>query len=128
MALPQVPEEKAYGAVQEEAALEAAAPPPIEETPVQADAASEEAVAQVAQQAMTEQQAPTQSQGYTVKNPYMLLPASMNFRGYGANGERIKTPVERQYDAGLLWDVLASDSNAPEITRTIARGLMGKKK
>ncbi len=75
MALPQVPEEKAYGAVQEEAALEAAAPPPIEETPVQADAASEEAVAQVAQQAMTEQQAPTQSQGYTVKNPYMQLQA-----------------------------------------------------
>ena len=125
MALPQAPEEKAYGAVQEEAALEAAAPPPIEETPAQADVASEEAVVQSAQQAMPKQQASTQSQGYTVKNPYMLMPARMNMGRY-VDGQRAKTVSERQYDAGLLWDVLANDSHVDPLVRSIAKSLMGK--
>lgn len=127
MALPKAPEEKAYGAVQEEEALEAAAPPPIEESPAEADAASQEAVVEAAQQVMPEQQAPSQAQGYTVKNPYMLLPPRMNLGQY-ANGQRTKTPVERQYDVGLLWDVLASDAQAPELTRMVARKLMEVKK
>jgi hypothetical protein len=125
MALPQVPEEKAYGAVQEEAALEAAAPPPIEETPVQADAASEEAVAQVAQQAMTEQQAPTQSQGYTVKNPYMLLPARMNMSGF--TGDTRKTRLVANRDMSMFWDLLASDPQSDRTVRVIAKALKGGK-
>lgn len=59
-------------------------------------------------------------QGYTVRNPAMLIPASMNFPN------RAKTVVERNYDAGLLWQVLAGDSKADPLTRIIANALMGK--
>jgi hypothetical protein len=69
-------------------------------------------VAQGAQQPMAGQQ------GMTIRNPYMLLPASMNFP------DRQATPVERRYRAGLLWDVLAADPNASEMTRMIARSLL----
>ena len=59
-------------------------------------------------------------QGTTIRNPYMLLPATMNFPN------RSKTVVERNYDAGLLWQVLASDSRADPLVRTIANSLLGK--
>jgi hypothetical protein len=71
-------------------------------------------VAQGAQQPMGGQQ------GYTVRNPAMLIPASMNYPN------RAKTMVERNYDAGLLWQVLAGDSKADPLTRIIANALMGK--
>ncbi len=60
-----------------------------------------------------------QQPAVTIKNPYMLLPPTLNFPQL-----RQKTPVERQYDAGVLWDVLASDPQASELTRMIARSLM----
>lgn len=61
---------------------------------------------------------PAQQQGYTVRNPAMLIPASMNYPQQQA------TPIERRYRAGLLWEVLASDPNASEMTRMIARSLL----
>lgn len=131
MALPSVPQEREQGAVQETEALAAAAPPPIEPTPTEADVASEGAVAQAAQQAMgigaepddmgVKTSAP--QQWYTVKNPYMLLPARMNYANFQQGPQ--KTQVERNYDVGLLWEVLASDPQADPTTRMIARSLMG---
>lgn len=61
---------------------------------------------------------PAQQQGYTVRNPAMLIPATMNYPQQQA------TPIERRYRAGLLWEVLASDPNASEMTRMIARSLL----
>lgn len=59
--------------------------------------------------------------GFTVKNPYMLLPPMVNF----PQMNRGKTAVEQQYDAGLLWEVLANDPNADPTIRNIARRLLG---
>ena len=44
--------------------------------------------------------------GVTIKNPYQLLPASLNFPQTRTN----KTPVEVSYDAGLLFDMLGRES------------------
>jgi hypothetical protein len=52
-------------------------------------------------------------------NPIQRLPASLLYAPRG------KTPVQQQYDVGLLWDVLAQQSNDPMI-RSIARTLTGK--
>lgn len=41
----------------------------------------------------------------TISNPYMMLPAQMNFPML-----RQKTPVEQQYDAGLLFQMLGQSS------------------
>lgn len=38
---------------------------------------------------------------------------------------RQKTPIEKQYDAGMLWEVLAADPTASRTIRTIARELKG---
>jgi hypothetical protein len=128
MALPSVPEEREQGAAQAGESLAATAPPPLEATPTEQDEQAlrniTQGVEQAAQQPMPEQQ----QQGYTIKNPYMLLPPNMNFGSFGAGGQRTKTPVERRYDVGLLWEVLANDPQAPEITRIVARQLMGAKK
>lgn len=64
------------------------------------------------------QQPAAAQQGYTVRNPAMLIPATMNYPQQQA------TPIERRYRAGLLWEVLASDPNASEMTRMIARSLL----
>jgi len=124
MALPSAPIEPEQGAVQEQEALEAMAPPPIEPTPTQADAAVMQAVAQNAVPAQPA--APVQQPGYTVKNPYTLMPPGVNFRGVGTTTPKAK--VQRAYDIGLFWQVLASDPNASELTRFVARGLTGKKR
>lgn len=67
-------------------------------------------------------QQPMGQEDYTVRNPYMLLPASMNFP------PRAKTPIEQRYSAGLLWEVLASDPQSSDLTRMIARSLLGADK
>lgn len=110
MALPTVPEERDYGAVQEQERLEAAAPAPIEATPEQMDVASEGAVAQVAQQYGTgaePDEFAQQPQGYTVKNPYMLMPYQM-WKDKITSGERTKTPTEADYDVGTMFRVLGA--------------------
>lgn len=126
MALPSAPQEREQGAVQAQEALEATAPPPLEPTPAQADVASQEAVVQSAQQAVMGNEAePDMPQsapaGYTVKNPYMLLPSRVLYGNF--NRETVKTPVEKNYSAGLLWDALAQDSSASPIVRQIAQAL-----
>lgn len=131
MALPNVPEERAYGTVQEQEQLEAAAPAPIEASPEQMDTVAQEAVMQTAQEAMGTGaepddmgiKNPPSQDGYTVRNPYMLLPARMNYANFQQTPQ--KTQVERNYDVGLLWEVLASDPQADPTTRMIARSLMG---
>lgn len=124
MALPSAPLEPEQGAVQEQEVLESMAPPPIEPTPTEADEAALSGVVQPPAVAPPVQQAA--QPGYTVKNPYTLLPPGVNFRGIGASAPKSK--VERAYDIGLLWQVLAADPNASELTRFVARGLTGKKK
>lgn len=126
MALPSVPEEKEQGAVQEEEALMAAAPPPLEPTPVQADEAAMAAAVPPAPAEQPAQQAPPAQPGYTVKNPYMLLPPRANLAKF--NGPTPKSAVERAYDIGLFWQVLASDPRASNLTRMVARGLTGRKR
>jgi len=128
MALPSTPIEPEQGAVQKQEALEASAPPPIEPTPAQADEAvmqgvvQNAAVVQPGQQAVAEQQAaPAMQPGYTVKNPYTLMPARINFRGIGR--QTPKSQVERNYDAGLLFEVLGRTSPA---MRIISEELLGK--
>jgi len=92
-----VPKEKP-AATPEEIAQQAAAPP--EETP-----------------AAQPQQAPPE--GFTVRNPYMLLPPTVNFAPQG------KSTAEQNYDVGMLWDVLANSPNSDPIMKTIARRLIG---
>lgn len=127
MPLPQAPEEREQGAVQAQEALEAAAPPPLEESPAAADEqVVEAAIAQAGDVAPPAQQAAPTQRGYVVKNPYTLLPPAANYRGVGGNMPKSK--VQRRYDIGLFWQVLASDPNASPLTRTVARSLVGKKR
>lgn len=42
------------------------------------------------------------------------------------NPQQMRTPVERAYSAGMLWDVLAQDPNASPIVRIIAKELKGQ--
>jgi hypothetical protein len=68
-----------------------------------------------------EAQATGEPEYFTVQNPYMLLPASINFPQQNPQ----KTPVERDYDVGLLWNVLADSSSTNQSIRTIAKRLLG---
>lgn len=120
-----VPEEREQGAVQEQEAIEATAPPPIEPTPTQADEAAMAAVSSNAPVAATGNAPIQETTGYTVKNPYTLMPARVNM---GQVAGTPKSQVERSYDIGRFWAVLASDPRASEITRYVARSLIGKVK
>ena len=79
---------------------------------------------QIAQQAAAPpEEAPPEEapqEGFTVRNPYMLLPPAMNF------AQPRKTQAERNYDVGMLWEVLAEDPRADDLTRMIARSLTGR--
>jgi hypothetical protein len=123
MAIVPVPTEKEQGATQQEEQLAATAPPPLEPTPTQADEAALANVAQSAAVAQPAQQAaPTQqSVGYTVKNPYTLLPPTVNFSK--VNGERPKSSAEQNYDIGTLFDILGSRD---PFMKRIADELMGR--
>jgi hypothetical protein len=123
MALPSVQQELDQGAVQATEQLAAGAPPPLEPTPTQADEAALAAVSQSAPVSGTGNMPQT---GYTVKNPYTLMPAAVNMRGAGLSTP--KSQVERSYDIGRFWQVLASDPRASELTRFVARSLVGGKK
>jgi hypothetical protein len=115
--------------VQEQEQLAAGAPPPLEPTPTQADEATLASVAQTATVAPPAQQDVSGQQpstGYTVKNPYTLMPSSVNMAG--ANLSTPKSKVERSYDIGRFWQVLASDPNASELTRMVAKSLTGQRK
>jgi hypothetical protein len=68
------------------------------------------------------QQAAPQQQYVTIKNPYMLLPPSINFPQ-----QRQKTPVEQNYDMAMFWEVLASDNRQDPTIREIANSIAGKK-
>lgn len=89
-------------ATPEEIAQEAAAPPE-EAPPVEAATAP-----------------PPEVQGFTVRNPYMLLPPTINL------GQRQLTTAEKDYNVGLLWQALASDPRAPALTKAIAQYFAGE--
>jgi hypothetical protein len=55
----------------------------------------------------------------TFKNPYMLLPPGINFPEQAA-----KTQVERDYDMGLFWQILAEDAQNDPRIQEVARTLM----
>lgn len=118
MATPvQAVNEPEYGAIQQQQQNEEAQAI----TQAQGDA-QDMAVAQAAQPPQPEQQeAPAQSgPGYTtIKNPYMLLPPTVNFPQQNPQ----KTPVERNYDAGLLFEVMG---NSSLVFRAAAKELLGK--
>jgi hypothetical protein len=99
--------EPEYGAKQEQQATAQANPMPKGDTKVDIKAPS-------AAQPM-QQQAP---QG----NPLMKLPPEVL---YASLTERPKTPVQRQADVGMLWEVLATTSNEPMI-RAIASSILGR--
>lgn len=110
-------EEKEQGAVQNEEAAEAT-------TAAMSEAQSPEQVADTAVgAAVAPEQAPPAEpiEGYTVQNPYMLLPPTLNYFP-----QQRKTQPERNYDAGLLWEVLSEDAQADPLTQMIARRLTGK--
>ncbi len=123
MPLPSMPEEREQGAVQEQEAIEANAPPSLEATPVQMDEAALQTVAPQSAVVQVAQQPPVVRQGYTVKNPYMLLPSNVNFAN-AQMGPTPKTPTEQRYDAGLLFEVLSKTS---PVLATAANELLGKK-
>lgn len=121
MALPNVPEEREYGAVKEQEQIEAMAPPPIEATPEQADAASMDAAMEVvAQSAPVEQ--PEQQAAPEQQQPNMWR-IPQNYAG--VLGQEHKPVLQRQEDVGYLWDALASDPNVHPLVRSIASSLTG---
>lgn len=64
--------------------------------------------------------------GYTVKNRFMLLPPGVNFQNQSGNYmQPPKTPVEQNYDTGMLWNVLASSPSSDPLTQELAKRLMG---
>jgi len=115
---PQAPLEKEQGAVQQEELLdEGQAPPANMDVAAQAQEMVAGAVAPEAAVAQPGQQ------GYTVKNPYMLLPKDVN---YGRmTGQRRKTQTEVDYDAGMVFDVLATNN---PIFKLVRDELLGKRK
>ena len=70
------------------------------------------------------QQAPAGQPGYTVRNPYMLLPSRVNFGSL--NGGQQKSQVERDYDIGTLWEALAADPRSSDTAKMVARQLMNR--
>jgi hypothetical protein len=64
--------------------------------------------------------APVQAPGYQLRNPMLRLPPEVLFPS-----QRQKTPIQRQYDVGLLWQVLAQNSSDP-ILRNLAKSMTGK--
>ena len=118
---PQAPLEKEQGAVQQEEALaEGEAPPANMDITAQAQ---EMAAQEAAQGEAPAQQGAQQPRGHTIKNPYMLLPKDVN---YGRmTGQRRKTQTEVDYDAGMVFDVLATNN---PIFKLVRDELLGKRK
>jgi len=97
--------EPEYGettATREQAAV---APLPQEPPPVEPEQIAQQAAAPL-EGAPPEQQAQVPQEGFTVRNPYLLLPPTVNF----ARAEGQKTPSDRRIDAGLLFQILAKNN------------------
>jgi hypothetical protein len=109
----------AQGAVDAQAAAMTGGVPPVD------PAAIAQSVVQSAENAPAgtgaEGDAPVQN-GYTVKNPYMLLPSKMNFGQFSQD----KTPLVANHDMSLFWDILASDQQIDPTVRIIADSLKGR--
>jgi hypothetical protein len=106
----------AQGAVDAQASAMPAGVPPVD------PAAIAQSVVQAAPQGTgAEGDEPAQS-GYTVKNPYMLLPSKMNFGQFSQD----KTPLVANHDMSLFWDILASDQQIDPTVRIIADSLKGR--
>lgn len=77
----------------------------------------------IAQEAVSPPPPPPQSAPprQAAQNPYMRLPPEVTM---ASAGER-KTPIQQQYDVGLLWDALAKFSTDPTI-RGIAKSMTGR--
>jgi hypothetical protein len=116
---PEVPVDREQGKVQEDEQIQANAPAPIEPTPAQADEAMLEGVVQNAGVEQPAQQ--TEQPAYTVRNPNLLLPASVNYRRFA---QQRPTPTEVEHNLGLFWQVMADSPGASELTRNVARGLL----
>jgi hypothetical protein len=116
----QVPIEREQGAVQEQEQIEANAPPPIEPTPTQTDAAMTNVAPEVPVAQPAQQQQTMQQPGYTVKNPYMLMPSTANYSG--VMGERPKMGAEVQHDSGLIFEILGRSNGTFKL---IADELLG---
>ncbi len=58
----------------------------------------------------------------TYRNPMLLLPVGANFPEMQAQ----KGPVERSYDIGRFWAIIASDPDADPLTRQIAASMSGR--
>lgn len=119
MALPKAPEEREQGAVQEQEALVAAAPPPLEETPTQADAKTMEAVdAEVAAAVPPTEGAPAPTEPQT---NMWRIPARYD----KVLGQEHKSLLQQQEDIGYLWAALAVDPRVHPTVRYIAESLTG---
>jgi len=93
--------------------------------PAPAPGIDPEAIAQaVAGNAGVSQSGNTAPAGYTVRNPYMLLPSRVNFGSL--NGGQQKSQVERDYDIGTLWEALAADPRSSDTAKMVARQLMNR--
>lgn len=103
--------EQEYGDKIIQEAVQAANPLPVEE-PVSLPSPGEGAVPPPSNSAPPPRQA----------NPLLRLPPEVLFRAAGV--DMIKTPIEQQYDVGILWQVLAQQATDP-VTRSIAAALAG---
>lgn len=64
------------------------------------------------------------NQGYMPKNRLTLLPPEVTMAKY----MRPKTPLQKQYDVGLLWRVLSSQYPDVPVFRNLAKSMTGKEK
>lgn len=136
MALPSMPEEREYGAVQEDEQLTAGAPPSLEPSPAEADEQAmkevEETVEEATQPQEEEQkqeQEPQSAEERTPEQPQEMQPNVWRVpprydRVLGT--EAVKPALQAYEDMGLLWDALASSPNVDPLVRAIARSLRGE--
>lgn len=69
-----------------------------------------------------QQEQPQQpQQQFAPRNLMQIVPPSLLFQG-----ARQKLPSQVQYDAGLLWKVLLSDPNVSDMTKVVAKRLLGE--
>lgn len=126
MALPKAPEEREYGAVQEDENLDATAPPPIEPTPAQADEESLGRVEETMEEAIAPQDAVAQPEQQP-RQPTTQRPSMWRIphRYDTVLGTQSKKPRQAVEDIGMFWEVLANSTSVDPSVQAIARAIMG---
>jgi hypothetical protein len=104
--------EPEQGAVKQQEALEQMVPIQNEIAPTNPQQMAEQAV---------QTAAPPQQPASAPANPMLRLPPEVVFAPLRSSS----TPVQRQYNVGLLWKVLADQSDDPT-TRAVASALLGR--